>query len=98
VSARLARTLLLALPITTSVPVTSALAQRPTASPGRIEIPYKKFILPNGLTVIVHEDHKAPIVALMVWYLVCSKIERRGRTGLAHLCEHLMFNGSEYYE
>ena len=46
-----------------------------------INIPYEKFVLPNGLTVIVHEDHKAPIVAVNVWYHVGSKDERPGRTG-----------------
>ncbi|HEV8455222.1 MAG TPA: pitrilysin family protein [Gemmatimonadales bacterium] len=97
-SARLARTLLLALPITTLLPGTSVLAQRPTAAPSRIEIPYKKFVLANGLTLIVHEDHKAPIVAVNVWYHVGSKNEVPGRTGFAHLFEHLMFNGSENYD
>ena len=62
-----------------------------------INIPYEKFVLPNGLTVIVHEDHKAPIVAVNVWYHVGSKDERPGRTGFAHLFEHLMFNGSENF-
>src|ERR1700704_3855770 len=62
-----------------------------------INIPYEKFVLPNGLTVIVHEDHKAPIVAVNVWYHVGSKNERPGRTGFAHLFEHLMFNGSENF-
>ncbi len=60
-----------------------------------VDIPYKKYILPNGLTLIVHEDHKAPLVAVDVWYHVGSKDERPGRTGFAHLFEHLMFNGSE---
>ena len=60
-----------------------------------IEIPYVKFVLPNGLTVIVHEDHKAPIVCVNVWYHVGSKNEKAGKTGFAHLFEHLMFNGSE---
>ena len=60
-----------------------------------INIPYQKYVLPNGLTLIVHEDHKAPIVAVDVWYHVGSKDERPGRTGFAHLFEHLMFNGSE---
>ena len=55
-------------------------------------------MLPNGLTVLVHEDHKAPIVAVNVWYHVGSKNERPGRTGFAHLFEHLMFNGSEHYD
>lgn len=61
------------------------------------EIPYEKFVLPNGLTVLVHEDHKAPIVAVNVWYHVGSKNEKPGRTGFAHLFEHLMFNGSEHF-
>jgi predicted Zn-dependent peptidase len=62
-----------------------------------LDIPYQKFILPNGLTLIVHEDRKAPIVALNVWYHVGSKDEKPGRTGFAHLFEHLMFNGSENF-
>ncbi len=62
-----------------------------------IEIPYQKFVLDNGLTLIVHEDHKAPIVAVNVWYHVGSKNEKPGRTGFAHLFEHLMFNGSENF-
>jgi zinc protease len=60
-----------------------------------IDIPFEKFTLGNGLTVIVHEDHKAPIVAVNVWYHVGSKNEKPRKTGLAHLFEHLMFNGSE---
>lgn len=62
-----------------------------------IDIPYKKFVLDNGLTLIVHEDHKAPIVAVNVWYHVGSKNEKMGKTGFAHLFEHLMFNGSENF-
>jgi zinc protease len=62
-----------------------------------IDIPYQKFVLPNGLRVIVHEDRKTPIVAVNVWYHVGSKDESPGRTGFAHLFEHLMFNGSEHY-
>ncbi len=74
--------------------VRPALAQ----SPAVVDIPFEKFTLPNGLTVIVHEDHKAPIVAVNVWYHVGSKNEKPGRTGFAHLFEHLMFNGSENYD
>ena len=59
-------------------------------------IPYQRFVLDNGLTLIVHEDHKAPIVAVNVWYHVGSKNERPGKTGFAHLFEHLMFQGSEH--
>ncbi len=62
-----------------------------------IDIPYQKFVLDNGLTVIIHEDHKAPIVAVNIWYHVGSKNEKPGKTGFAHLFEHLMFNGSENY-
>ena len=63
----------------------------------QIDIPFKKFVLPNGLTLIVHEDHKAPIVGVNVWYHVGSKNEKPGRTGFAHLFEHLMFNGTEHW-
>ncbi|HXS23791.1 MAG TPA: insulinase family protein [Gemmatimonadales bacterium] len=74
-------------------------AQRPAAPPTRdIDIPFQQFVLKNGLTLIVHEDHKAPIVAVNIWYHVGSKNEKRGRTGFAHLFEHLMFNGSENYK
>lgn len=62
-----------------------------------IDIPYTKFVLDNGLTLIVHEDHKAPIVSVNIWYHVGSKNEKPGKTGFAHLFEHLMFNGSENF-
>ncbi|MGD0360720.1 MAG: pitrilysin family protein [Bryobacteraceae bacterium] len=62
-----------------------------------VDIPYKKFVLSNGLTVLVHEDHKAPIVAVNIWYHVGSKNEKPGKTGFAHLFEHLMFGGSENF-
>ena len=65
--------------------------------PKQISIPYKKFTLKNGLTLIVHEDRKAPIVAVNIWYHVGSKNENQGKTGFAHLFEHLMFNGSEHF-
>jgi zinc protease len=61
-----------------------------------INIANKKFVLSNGLTLIVHEDHKAPIVAVNLWYHVGSKNEKPGKTGFAHLFEHLMFTGSEH--
>ena len=64
----------------------------------KIAIPYEKFVLDNGLTVLVHEDHKVPVVAVNVWYHVGSKDERPGKTGFAHLFEHLMFQGSENYK
>src|SRR5690349_181548 len=60
-----------------------------------VSIPYEQFTLDNGLRVLVHTDRKAPIVAVSVWYGVGSKNEPKGKTGFAHLFEHLMFNGSE---
>ncbi len=60
-----------------------------------VDIPYRSFTLANGLRVVVHTDRKAPIVAVSVWYDVGSKHEPAGKTGFAHLFEHLMFNGSE---
>jgi zinc protease len=71
-------------------------AERPPTN--AIEVPYTKYVLDNGLTLIVHEDHKAPIVAINVWYHVGSKNEKAGKTGFAHLFEHLMFNGSEHFD
>jgi predicted Zn-dependent peptidase len=61
----------------------------------QVALPHTMFKLNNGLTVIVHEDHKAPVVAVSVWYNVGSKDEPKGKTGFAHLFEHLMFYGSE---
>ncbi len=60
-----------------------------------VSIPYERFTLDNGLTVLVHTDRKAPVVGISVWYAVGSKHEPEGKTGFAHLFEHLMFNGSE---
>jgi zinc protease len=72
-----------------------ALTAVPFLTAQNVDIPFEKFVLPNGLTVLVHEDHKAPIVAINVWYHVGSKNEKPGKTGFAHLFEHLMFGGSE---
>ncbi|KRA75167.1 peptidase M16 [Lysobacter sp. Root667] len=72
-----------------------AFAAAPKAS---VAIPYEEFTLPNGLRVIVHTDRKAPIVAVNLWYHVGSKNEQPGRTGFAHLFEHLMFQGSENHK
>ena len=74
-----------------------ALGGQAAASPAAIDIPFEQFTLDNGLTVVVHEDRKAPIVSVNVWYHVGSKDERPGRTGFAHLFEHLMFQGSEHF-
>jgi zinc protease len=62
----------------------------------KLEVPYTQFTLPNGLTVIVHEDHSVPLVTVNVWYHVGSGREKPGRTGFAHLFEHLMFEGSAH--
>ena len=72
---------------------TPAVASAP-ASTG-VDIPFEQFTLPNGLRVVVHTDRKAPVVAVNIWYHVGSKDEPAGRSGFAHLFEHLMFNGSE---
>jgi len=83
----------LALVLCASLP---ALAQpRPAA---KVDIAFEEFKLPNGLRVIVHTDRKAPIVAVNVWYHVGSKDEPRGRSGFAHLFEHLMFQSSENHK
>ena len=63
-----------------------------------MNIAYTHHRLPNGLDVLIHEDHGCPIVAVNVWYHVGSKNEKPGRTGFAHLFEHLMFEGSEHYD
>jgi zinc protease len=94
------RSRLLPLAILAAVSSTALLQAQAPAAPAksRIAIPYQRFVLPNGLTLIVHEDHKAPIVAVNVWYHVGSKNEKPGRTGFAHLFEHLMYNGTENYD
>ncbi len=68
------------------------------ATPDAIDIPFTKFTLPNGLNVIVSEDHKAPVVAVSIWYHIGSADEPAGKTGFAHLFEHLMFQGSENHK
>jgi len=64
----------------------------------QVNVEYERFVLPNGLKLLVHEDHKAPIVAVNMWYHVGSKNEKPGKSGFAHLFEHLMFNGSENFD
>jgi predicted Zn-dependent peptidase len=82
--------------MTTTSPQAPALRAAPVAElVSEVNIPWKRFTLDNGLTVIVHEDRKAPVVAVSVWYNVGSKDEPAGSTGFAHLFEHLMFGGSE---
>jgi zinc protease len=76
-------------------------ADTPAGAPVKVDtvdLKYEKFQLDNGLTVLVHEDHKAPIVAVSVWYHIGSADEPEGKTGFAHLFEHLMFSGSENHK
>jgi zinc protease len=77
------------------LPPAPAEAAPVSALVSQVAIPHSAFQMENGLTVLVHEDHKAPVVAVSVWYNVGSKDEPKGKTGFAHLFEHLMFNGSE---
>jgi zinc protease len=80
-----------------------AAAQQTKAAPVRqlveqVQLPYQSFTLENGLRVIVHEDRKAPVVAIAAWYNVGSKDEPEGKTGFAHLFEHIgLFNGTENF-
>ncbi len=92
-------TLLAASLVFLAVAVPAAGAVKP-AAPAEIAIPdiaYTKFVLKNGLTLLVHEDHKTPVVAVNTWYHVGSKNEKVGKTGFAHLFEHLMFSGSDNF-
>ncbi len=63
-----------------------------------VDVPYTRFVLGNGLTVLIHEDHKAPLVGINIWYHIGSRDEPTGRHGFAHLFEHLMFTGSQHYD
>ena len=71
-----------------------AFAQSPAPAPPPLQLEYTPFTLANGLRVILHEDHSVPVVSVNVYYHVGSANERTGRTGFAHLFEHLMFMGS----
>ncbi len=96
----------LAAPLAPALAASAAAASAPAApaaqpapvSPqelvSKVDIPYEKFVLPNGLTTLVHTDRKAPVVAVTIYYKVGSKNEPRGHTGFAHLYEHLFFGGS----
>jgi zinc protease len=79
----------------------NAQANRTAAAPAfdraRYDIKYQKFVLDNGLTLLVHTDNSVPIVGVNFWYHVGSRNEKRGKTGFAHLFEHFFFNGSENY-
>jgi len=81
--------------VTRSLLITLFLAFLCQASFGQIEFPVEKYVLDNGLTVLISEDHSAPVVSFQVWYHVGSKNERPGITGISHLSEHMMFKGSK---
>ncbi|MCU1250260.1 MAG: peptidase domain protein, partial [Edaphobacter sp.] len=77
--------------------IASAADNLPAAKPLKVpELKYEKFTLPNGLVVLTHEDHRLPLVAVDLWYHVGPLNERPGRTGFAHLFEHMMFEGSKH--
>jgi len=85
-----------------SVAVTPSATTAPVKAPAKAaalklpELKYEKFTLPNGLVVLTHEDHRLPLVAVDLWYHVGPLNEKAGRTGFAHLFEHMMFEGSEH--
>lgn len=90
---------LLALLACTPKPVPAPVAaETPAPALPELDVPFEQFTLDNGLRVVVHEDHKAPIVAVNIWYHVGSKDEPVGRSGFAHLFEHLMFQGTENFQ
>jgi zinc protease len=76
---------------------TRGVPNTPRFDRARYAIKYEKYVLDNGLTLLVHTDHSVPIVAVNSWYHVGSRNEKRGKTGFAHLFEHFFFNGSENY-
>lgn len=89
--------LLIALPAAAQEQRPTAPLPRPSAIKPGLDVPkiaYTEFTLPNGLRVIMHEDHSSPIVAVEVWYNVGSKQDPRGKSGLAHVFEHMMFRGT----
>jgi zinc protease len=88
-SARSAAAILLTVSLFGLAGLTSSAAIRPN------RLDYQLATLPNGLTVVLSEDHSTPIVHVQLWYHVGSKNEKPGRTGFAHLFEHLMFKGSK---
>jgi zinc protease len=80
-----------------AAPASKPAAPKTSFDRAQFEIPHQKFVLDNGLTLLVHEDHSVPIVAVNLWYHVGSRNEQRGKTGFAHLFEHFFFNGSENF-
>jgi len=90
--------LMLGLAFAAAMPVHAAPVAKPVAfDRAAYAIDHKKFVLPNGLTLLVHTDRSVPVVGVNMWYHVGSRNEKRGKTGFAHLFEHFFFNGSENY-
>jgi zinc protease len=87
---------LLALALSASAQAAATLIEKIDAVPGRIVIPYSKYVLPNGLTVVLHEDHSDPLIHVDVTYHVGSAREEIGKSGFAHFFEHMMFQGSDH--
>ncbi|HEY7057558.1 MAG TPA: insulinase family protein, partial [Vicinamibacterales bacterium] len=87
-------TILSAVVVATGLAVQAQTPAAPAAPGSQLDVPYTQFTLPNGLHVILHEDHTVPLLTVNVWYHVGSAREKPGRTGFAHLFEHLMFMGS----
>ena len=90
----------MAVPLHAATPAASATTAPAAQAPfqrSAFALKQQKFVLKNGLTLIVHEDHSVPVVAVNLWYHVGSRNEQRGKTGFAHLFEHFFFNGSENY-
>ena len=99
---KLALPMLLGLAAFAAVPSQAAAPSAKSTAPFKFDrkaysIDHKKFVLPNGLTLLVHTDHSVPVVGVNMWYHVGSRNEKRGKTGFAHLFEHFFFNGSENY-
>ena len=95
---KLALPLLLGIAAAAALPSHAAPAAKATVFDRKAySIDHKKFVLPNGLTLLVHTDHSVPVVGVNMWYHVGSRNEKRGKTGFAHLFEHFFFNGSENY-
>src|SRR3546814_9098404 len=84
------------LPLSSPLPAAPSQKVAPVAELVKtVDIPYQQFTLDNGLGVIVSTDRKAPVVAVSIWYYVGSQNEPKGKTGFAHLFQHLMFHGTD---
>lgn len=94
----IASALVCALASTTTAQAQTPPAPATSSAAPDLNLDYERFTLDNGLRVIVHTDRKAPVVSVHVWYHVGSKNEPAGKSGFAHLYEHLLFNGSEHYD